>query len=108
MVGEGMVQVLWVTYLTLISQNAYGMLYFALGLNCISAFGCIWVEESPRYLYGINNMEKCAEVLATIAKRNGVQDYQKPQFAVEYEISAQNLDDSRDDTYAMAARKTEN
>ena len=88
MVCEGMVQVVWVTYLTLISQNAYGMLYFALGLNIFSAIGCIWVEESPRYLYGINNLERCAEVLATIAKRNGIQDYEKPQFAVEYEISA--------------------
>ena len=50
-------------------------MYFAVSLNIISVIAMYWIPESPRYLYGINNLEKCRDVLAYIAKANGVKDY---------------------------------
>ena len=75
MVSEGLCQVLWVFFLTVISKNTFQFMYFAVALNIVTAICFIWVPESPRYLYGINNLEKCAEVLAYIAAKNGVKDY---------------------------------
>ena len=111
MVSEGMVQVIWVFYLTVISTNSYYFLYFAICVNIVSAFLCILVPESPRYLYGINNLEACTAVLAQIAKANGVQNYQPAKFEVEYEIMVDNMDEIDGEEEVMeitTARKTEN
>jgi len=89
MVSEGLCQVLWVFFLTVISKNTFQFMYFAVGLNIVAAFAFFWVPESPRYLYGINNLEKCSTVLTYIAAKNGVSNYQKPKFEVEYEIEAE-------------------
>ena len=56
-----------------------------------------WIPESPRYLYGINNLEKCSEVLAYIAKANGVKDYQPAEFAVDYQIMVEDVDKEADE-----------
>ena len=50
-------------------------MYFALAINIVTAICCYWVPESPRYLYGINELEKCKEVFAYIAAKNGIKDY---------------------------------
>jgi hypothetical protein len=50
-----------------------------------------WIPESPRYLYGINELEKCRAALIYIAEKNGVQDYQPAEFAVDYEIMVENV-----------------
>ena len=86
MVSEGLCQVLWVFFLGVISKDTTNFMYCAIGLNVCSAIMFYWVPESPRYLYGINNLDKCAEVLTYIAKMNGVQDYEKPKFEPEYDI----------------------
>ena len=67
-----------------ITPNAYHFMMFAIALNIATAFCCYWVPESPRYLYGINDLEKCSKVLAYIAKANGIKDYELPTFDVEY------------------------
>lgn len=72
MVFEGLILIFWVIYLTTISRNAFGFIYFAVGLNIIAALGFTICPESPRYLYGINQLEKCKAVLQRIAKFNGV------------------------------------
>ena len=86
MVSEGLCQVLWVVFLTAFSKNTFYFMYFAIALNLFAVVTFYWVPESPRYLYGINDLEKCAEVLTYIAKMNGVKDYVPPKFNVEYEI----------------------
>jgi len=68
-------------------------MYFAMALNICSATAFFWVPESPRYLYGINNLEKCADVLQYIAKKNGIKDYERPEFEVEYDIHIE-MDDA--------------
>ena len=67
-----------------------------MALNLISAIAFFWVPESPRYLYGINDLEKCSQVLAYIAKMNGVQDYSAPKFEVEFDIQVENVDETKD------------
>ena len=59
MVSEGLCQVLWVFFLTVISKDTFYFMYFALSLNVLTAIACYWVPESPRYLYGVNNLERC-------------------------------------------------
>ena len=92
MVFEGLGQVIWVFYLTVISKDTFYFMYFALAINIVTAVCCYWVPESPRYLYGINELEKCKEVFTYIAAKNGIQDYQAPQFQVDYEIMIENVD----------------
>lgn len=72
MVSEGCCQILWVFVMGVITKNAYHFMMFAIALNIATAFCCYWVPESPRYLYGINDLEKCSKVLAYIAKANGI------------------------------------
>jgi len=89
MVSEGLCQVLWVFYLAVISKNTFYFIYFAIALNILTCTGCYWVPESPRYLYGINDLEKCKKVLTYIAKMNRVQDYKEPEFQVDFEITTE-------------------
>ena len=72
MVSEGLCQVIWVFFLTCISKNTFHLMFFAIGLNILTAIMFYWVPESPRYLYGINDLEKCKEVFCYIAKFNRV------------------------------------
>ena len=69
-----------------ISKNAQGMLWFASGLNVVTAFLSLLIVESPRFLYGRDKFEVCSQVLGKIARYNGVRDYDAPMFDVEYEI----------------------
>ena len=59
------------------------MIWICVGVNIVTAIMFFWVPESPRYLYGINNMEKCKEVFCYIAKFNRVQNYTPPEFGVD-------------------------
>lgn len=78
--------------MTVISKNTFYFMYFALALNVATAIACYWVPESPRYLYGVNNIERCQEIFAYIAKFNGVENYQVPRFEVEFEIECLDAD----------------
>ena len=75
-----------------ISKDTFYFMYFAIALNLVTCIACYWVPESPRYLYGINNLEKCKETFAYIAKMNGVTDYEMPEFHVEFEIECVDRD----------------
>ena len=77
----------------MISKDTFYFMYFAISLNVVTCVACYWVPESPRYLYGINNLEKCKETFRYIAKMNGIKDYVDPEFQVEYEITAECVDD---------------
>lgn len=72
--------------MTVVSKDTFYFIYFALCLNVVSAIAFLWVPESPRYLYGINELDKCSKVLHQIAKGNGIQDYTDPVWEVEYDI----------------------
>ena len=87
-----MCQLFWVFYLTAISRNTFYFLYFAICLNIVTAVACYWVPESPRYLYGINNLDKCKEVFSYIASMNGIKDYEPPSFPADIEID---IDDNQ-------------
>jgi hypothetical protein len=71
-------------------------LWFAISLNVITIVAVYWIPESPRYLYGINDLEKCREIFIYIAKKNGIQDYQPPLFEADYEITAERVDEISD------------
>ena len=92
MVFEGLGQVIWVFYLTCISKNTDYFTYFALAINIVTCICLFWVPESPRYLYGINELEKCKETLKYIAAKNGVTNYEAPVFEADYEITVENVD----------------
>ena len=53
MVAEGSVQIIWTIYFLTISKNAILFLFFAAGLNALTAILCLLIVESPRYLYGV-------------------------------------------------------
>ena len=75
MVAESLSLILWVIFLTQINQNAqYFMMYGAL-LNGVLIIPICYLTESPRWLYGMGNFEKCSEVLTKIAAWNGYKDY---------------------------------
>ena len=70
----------------------FGLTWFATGLNVVTAIGAFFVPESPRWLYGINNLERCKQVFIQIARFNGVKNYQPPQFDVDYLIYVEDVD----------------
>jgi len=92
MVAEGASLIVWTIYFRFISQNAFPFMYFATSLNFLTAFLCCFVVESPRYLFGMEEFDKCRTVLKTIASRNGVKDYVSPRFDEEYELLVEDLD----------------
>lgn len=105
MVSEGLCQVLWVFYLRFISNDTFYFMYFAIALNTVAAIGGYFIPESPRYLYGINNLDKCAEVFTYIAKMNGVANYESPTFKVDFEIAVEDVDHTGSDGRITAAAK---
>ena len=107
MVSEGLCQIIWVFVMGVVTPNAVHSMIFAIALNTASAIVCYWVPESPRYLYGINELEKCSKVLAYIAKANGIKDYEMARFDVEYQIMVEDLDGDDGEEIAVAIRPTE-
>jgi len=93
MVAEGSTQIIWTIYFVWISKNAFYFVYFTIILNFIALVGCIYITESPRYYFGMERYEECKKVLVTIAKRNGVKDYEEPVFNEENIIYIENADD---------------
>ena len=86
MVTEGSCQVVWAIYLRFISVDCFYFVYYASALSIASSLLIFFIPESPRYLYGANQLDRCAAVLKTIAKYNGVVGYDDPKFDAEYEI----------------------
>ena len=91
MVAEGSVQIIWTIYFLTISKNAMTFLFFCAGLNAVTFLLCLFITESPRYLYGVQKFEECSKALETIARRNGVKDYQTRTFEVEYDVLLEDL-----------------
>lgn len=75
MVSEGLCLIIWTIYFAGISRNAFYFIYFTIGLNIFGLVGCLYLVESPRYLFGMEKFDECREVLKIIAKRNGLADY---------------------------------
>ena len=86
MVAEGSVVLIWTLYFVTVSQNSDYFLFGASCLNAVTAITCFFIVESPRYLYGTQQFQRCEEVLEKIAKYNGYPEYTSPEFDVEYEI----------------------
>ena len=64
------------------------MLYGTI-LNAVLILPVCYLVESPRWLYGMGNFEKCAEALTKIAAWNGYKDYEPPNFDARYSIVQQ-------------------
>lgn len=97
MIAEGSTQIIWTVYFVWISKNAFWFIYGVLILNFFCILACFYVTESPRYLFGMERYDECKKVLITIAKRNGVKDYQEPEFNEETLLMVENADDLTDD-----------
>ena len=69
-----------------ISVNCFYFVYFASAVSILTSLLTFFIPESPRFLYGGNQLEECAKVLKKIAKYNGVIGYDDPKFDAEYEI----------------------
>lgn len=93
MVGEGSCMILWTVYFVWINKNAYYFVYGSIVLSFICCFGMLYVEESPRYLFGMEKFEECKKVLTTIASKNGKKDYVEPTFSEENILLIENADD---------------
>jgi len=95
MVAEGMVAVIWTVYFKFISKDAFPFLIFAGSLAGVCALLCFVLPESPRYLFGTEDFDKCREVLAYIARFNGVKNWEDPHFDAEDNIfiETEDLDD---------------
>lgn len=93
MVAEGSTQIIWTIYFVWISHNSFFFVYGTIILNGVALFGCIWITESPRFLFGRDKFEECKKVMVTIAKRNGVKDYEEPVFVEENILMIENDED---------------
>lgn len=80
MVAEGSCQIIWTIYFVWISRNAFYFIYFTVGLNVVAVIGCVYICESPRYLFGMEKFDECRKAMVYIAMRNGKKDYQEPIF----------------------------
>lgn len=89
MVAEASSLMLWVIFLTQVSKKAEYFLMYSTGLNFALLIPICFIQESPRWLYGMSNFDKCGEVLTKMAAWNGVKDYKTPQFEVNYSLLEQ-------------------
>ena len=85
MITEGSCQVIWSIYLRFISQDTFYFVYYALAMSIVASIMTFFIPESPRYLYGANDLKGCSDVLQLIARRNNVIGYDLPKFEPEYE-----------------------
>jgi len=67
MVAEGSCMIIWTIYFVWISKNAFYFIYFTIVLNVFALIGCIYVLESPRYLFGMEKFHECKKVMMVIA-----------------------------------------
>jgi hypothetical protein len=56
----------------------------------LALVGCLYLVESPRYLYGMERFDECRQALISIAFRNGITDYQEPVFLDEQVVFIEN------------------
>lgn len=96
MVAEGSCAIIWTAYFVWISRNAFYFVYFDIGLSFLSLVGCLYITESPKYLFGMEKFEECRKVMVTIARRNGVKDYTEPSFDDENMILVESTEDVLD------------
>jgi len=92
MVAEGAALITWTIYFRFISQNSFPFMYFTTILNFVTAFMSWFISETPRYWFGMEEWDKCREVLALIARRNGVKDFVPPRFEEENDVYVEDLD----------------
>jgi hypothetical protein len=59
LVAEGSCLIIWTIYFAWIGRDAFYFIYFAVGLNVIGVVGGFFLVESPRYLFGMENFDKC-------------------------------------------------
>merc|ERR1712226_416961 len=85
--------ILWTIYFVWVSKNAFFFVYGTIILSGIALVLTFYVEESPRYLFGMEKFDECKRVLTSIAKKNGKKDYTEPTFAEENIILIENADD---------------
>lgn len=93
MVAEGSCVIIWTIYFYWISRNAFYFVYFVIGLNSFAVVAGLYLVESPRYLFGMENFDECRQVLVTIAYRNGITDYEPPVFEDENFALVECVDD---------------
>lgn len=93
MITEGSCQVIWSIYLRFISQDTFYFVYYALAMSIVASIMTFFIPESPRYLYGANDLKGCSDVLQLIARRNNVIGYDLPKFEPEYEILIEDVAD---------------
>ena len=61
-------------------------MFFASALNLVTSILTGFFVESPRYLFGREQFEKCRAVFNTLARKNGVNDFEMKPFHEEYDI----------------------
>jgi len=75
MIAEGSCQIICTIYFVWISRNAFYFIYMTIALNVLALVGCLYLVESPRYLFGMEKFDECRQALISIAFRNGVTNY---------------------------------
>lgn len=67
---------LYITFfLRFISNDIHIIIWIGFGLNIFSVITAYWTLESPAWLLSVGEVDKAKETMATIAKFNGVQDF---------------------------------
>ena len=67
---DGFNTALCTIYLVTISRNWEGFQYFGLFLALLCLIMCLWVPESPRFLYSIGKFDEARTVMKRIAAFN--------------------------------------
>ena len=57
-------------YWKYVSKNANGLMIFGILQNAIGLIGCLFLPETPEYLYSFYRFRECKEVIHNIAKWN--------------------------------------
>lgn len=64
MIGEGMCQLIWTAYFVWISNNAFMFIWGLIVFTCVIAILTLFVAESPKWLFGVEQYDECRRVLA--------------------------------------------
>jgi hypothetical protein len=107
MVAEGSTLIIWTLYFAYISQNAFAFMYFATGLNFLTAFLCAFIPESPRWYFGMERFEESRATINKLASYNGVEDYTCERFDEEFDIFVEEAEFT-DGRITQGTRTTEN
>lgn len=93
LVADSLVAVIIAFYFKIISKNWIWLQIFGITVNAVAIFGCAIIPESPEYLYSFYKFSKARDVVAYIAKFNGVKGfYDRFMFSTECEIKSLNFE----------------